>query len=703
MPQPAATASDSQFRNHRVGVEVRGRAKSGEVKMDTYTSSSGILLSHSDFHVQRRLSKMAHSRVSAKGMANRSKSLANLNIIRQDDEPEENDVAMEETTNAVHLMDGFMGTLKKRRWKAMASGISSIRRLVKPGHGPTSPSTPTKTVPGIAHASSDRSPTGNTCTVDSSEVGPHRKATACQMAGDGKLHRRSSGNGNENGNGPRVQNASVSSAGGGHVTFMYSTDGAPRCSSPVSTSFRAHGGNAAGGSNNRTSSLLSAAERFWTMRRNGRNSRIAEEDKTKSSATSVRIVQGLAPSSSELPSHAVCVNPYFLAHFRGSASKQNTGSVFLTQPMHILNSYPGSPQSCLLHLDASCSSLNTDRSAGHEASPSPPPSYDEMTCSSDDQVFTSSGLEHIDLRYASDGGVSCSDLQAGVHAKEHSDSSSACSFSSTSCATWSQNHTPSRRQDSGYDASYNEPAVRRFSSGSPTHNAYSRRQLPPLPTFPPCCPEKSHGRGHNLCARDSGATVSPISTSSSTSSMYALEERSFLLENFDMVKKLNWYWGPLTREQSEEILMKASVGDVLLRDSNNHTHYFVLSVRCQDRVMHVLTDNKQLDMEWKDSETATFQDILRNLNPKIVLNKHGQACARGKELFPHAEVLLLSPVVRYSHVPSLQHLCRLAIRGKCLLHKDAIAKMELPRAIKTYLKEPNVFPNTSTLPLFPST
>ena len=589
-----------------------------------------------------------------KDSAFRSKSLANLNGCSMDE-----------------AAAGSTNTLRKRRWKAMAS---SIRRFVKQTSSSNagSPVSPVANcLGGLQEAGLSQSHTTAMITmmtspkdIDESCVGKKSSQQICGQV-----------------------SSNIYAACSATTDAVWASSSSPSSSpealvrSEVVEDIRSSTSGAKSGHG--------AVERFWMMRH--RNSKNGLDSRGKSHKSSpAYVVHGLAADCVEVPAHALCVNPHFMAFFRGTSVRADRSPVFLTAKWYDTQCYQPAPPLALSRPSTSCSIISTDNASPNAVNtPTPPlPTYEEITRTAAEIATPQSSFNVGRMCSTSDGS-----LHGSVEGDSgsHSDTSSGCSYSSTSCATWSQDPTPAH----GVDMGRKSKLCRTLSTyAGQLDSSMNARPLPPTPLV--TSSDMFMGDAGALLRKgseygcDSEATVSPISQSSSASSLYRLDERSYLLENFDAIKSLNWYWGPLSRENSEAVLAGAAVGDFLLRDSNNETHYFVLSVKCSKEIFHILTDNTQLDMEWPMSASNHVLDTLSHLHPKITINKEAQASIK---LPTSEEIFLVSPCLRHEKVPSLQHLCRLALRGKHLLHRDNVEKLQLPSGIKKFLDERNVFPS----------
>eukprot|EP00117_Sycon_ciliatum_P037493 scpid43126/ scgid28040/ Suppressor of cytokine signaling 6 len=442
-------------------------------------------------------------------------------------------------------------------------------------------------------------------------------------------------------------------------------------------------------------------ERFRLINDRGSRSGLNRCGERQRGDAHVSLVYGISHNSTTVPDGALCVNPFFMSHIPQSSrgSEPCSTPVFRT-PMPAAEPATGKLSSGAWQSNKRSSTYfsfhRSSSSVSERPAPQTPSSHEDLcrssSSTSNESNVSSGSSSGSDTPFSPANRhsklVRCSPVDSGnamatTTSPSSESSASDYSFSSTSCASWSQDASPSH--DSPTSA-YQQTA--RIAS---RNNTFGQRPLPAIPVMPGWHQQEADEQDDSDSeGEDPQPSTRLITPSSSTSSLHEIVLQSHLLGNFNTVKRLSWYWGPLSREESETVLGNGTDGDFLLRDSSTDRDFFVLSVRCNGETVHVLADNKQLDVQWPGKVPERFQDMLALLHPNIKQNKVGQAFAPAKGV-DSGEVFFTRPLRRYSHVPTLQHLCRLTLRANCLLSHEEIVKLDLPKTIKTFLDQPNVY------------
>ena len=165
------------------------------------------------------------------------------------------------------------------------------------------------------------------------------------------------------------------------------------------------------------------------------------------------------------------------------------------------------------------------------------------------------------------------------------------------------------------------------------------------------------------------------------------KEWSLAAELFRL-SKYGWYWGPITRVEAEEKLANQLDGAFLVRDSSDERYLLSLSFRSFGRTLHTRVEHcNGVFSFYAQPESEGYTSIVDLIEHSMTDSKTGVFCysrarAPGAPSFP---VRLTKPVSRFTHVRSLQYLCRFVIRQYTRF--DHIQTLPLPTSIKGWLEE----------------
>ncbi len=154
------------------------------------------------------------------------------------------------------------------------------------------------------------------------------------------------------------------------------------------------------------------------------------------------------------------------------------------------------------------------------------------------------------------------------------------------------------------------------------------------------------------------------------------------------LSKYGWYWGPVTRVEAEEKLNRQPDGAFLVRDSSDERYLLSLSFRSYNLTLHTRIEHcNGVFSFYAQPESEGFSSIVDLIEHSMNDSQTGVFCysrARtpGSPSFP---VRLTKPVSRFTHVRSLQYLCRFVIRQ--YTRYDHIQMLPLPTRIKGWLEE----------------
>nr|VZI28339.1 unnamed protein product [Spirometra erinaceieuropaei] len=229
-------------------------------------------------------------------------------------------------------------------------------------------------------------------------------------------------------------------------------------------------------------------------------------------------------------------------------------------------------------------------------------------------------------------------------------------------------------------------------------------------------PLESPRASHSSSRREQFEMTS-VPSAESVAEQRKLDQRRAFLQNMNQLKRTGWYWGPLTIDEAERLLMNRQDGSFLVRDSGHELYILSLSFRAQNRIYHTRIEHSggkfsfsvQGDTETTSTSIAQFinhviadsargrtrfflrQSILsppmgaRVADPQGGTQEQQAGVEEEQNETRHVEARLLYPVSRFMIVQSLAHLCRFEILLR--VRRDHIEKLPIPKRLQEYLQE----------------
>ncbi|CAI5437917.1 unnamed protein product [Caenorhabditis angaria] len=133
----------------------------------------------------------------------------------------------------------------------------------------------------------------------------------------------------------------------------------------------------------------------------------------------------------------------------------------------------------------------------------------------------------------------------------------------------------------------------------------------------------------------------------------------------------SWYWGDLDWRWAERLLLLCEDGCFLVRDSRSETHLFTVSYHVQGKVLHTrisLENSRQQLGSQQPFLSIDYRKLTEIIEKSVQQSREGQheilIHRRGGEA-EASRVHLKTPLTKRELLPSLQYLCRFAIRTRC--------------------------------------
>ncbi|CAH8827609.1 unnamed protein product [Trichobilharzia szidati] len=167
------------------------------------------------------------------------------------------------------------------------------------------------------------------------------------------------------------------------------------------------------------------------------------------------------------------------------------------------------------------------------------------------------------------------------------------------------------------------------------------------------------------------------------------DSRSSFHRSMLELRKMGWYWGPLSFQEAQFLLAKRPDGSFLVRDSGHDTHILSLSFRVRGETYHTRIEHNQGRFSfWSQPQSHSANTMVEFIEKAVAHSVNGQfhyflqSSAQGQ---PPVEVPLLYPLSRFQVVASLRHLTRFTILS--YIRRDHIDQLPLPRTTINYLLE----------------
>lgn len=157
------------------------------------------------------------------------------------------------------------------------------------------------------------------------------------------------------------------------------------------------------------------------------------------------------------------------------------------------------------------------------------------------------------------------------------------------------------------------------------------------------------------------------------------------------VKDCGWYWGPISGEMAEKILVNEPDGSFIVRDSSDEHYIFSLTFKLNGFVRHVRIEHDQGNFSFGTYTIFKSHTIVEFIENAVQHSRSGRYLffLHRRPILGPMRVQLLHPVSRFKKVQSLQHMCRFIILKA--VRRDLIDGLPLPARLKHYLNTPQYY------------
>nr|XP_015818536.2 suppressor of cytokine signaling 2 [Nothobranchius furzeri]XP_015818545.2 suppressor of cytokine signaling 2 [Nothobranchius furzeri]XP_015818553.2 suppressor of cytokine signaling 2 [Nothobranchius furzeri]XP_054595929.1 suppressor of cytokine signaling 2 [Nothobranchius furzeri] len=175
---------------------------------------------------------------------------------------------------------------------------------------------------------------------------------------------------------------------------------------------------------------------------------------------------------------------------------------------------------------------------------------------------------------------------------------------------------------------------------------------------------------------------------SSTGICTVESDESGMASTMKDLRNTGWYWGGLTANGAREVLQDWCEGAFLLRDSSQRDFLFTISAMTSAGPTNLRIEYKH--GKFKLDSVVLIKPKLKQFSSVVHLVEHYVQLSRTSEASPApvlgppnrtVQLLLTKPV--YMAVPSLQHLCRVAVNRT----SQQVQNLPVPNRLKDYLAD----------------
>uniref|UniRef100_A0A3P9H3K1 Suppressor of cytokine signaling 2 n=1 Tax=Oryzias latipes TaxID=8090 RepID=A0A3P9H3K1_ORYLA len=155
------------------------------------------------------------------------------------------------------------------------------------------------------------------------------------------------------------------------------------------------------------------------------------------------------------------------------------------------------------------------------------------------------------------------------------------------------------------------------------------------------------------------------------------------------LRSTGWYWGNLTANEAKAILQDSPEGTFLLRDSSQRDYLFTISAMTSAGPTNLRIEYKhgkfKLDsVVLVKPKLRQFDSVVHLVDYYVQLSRSTDKAASNPQAVatgPNGTVQLLLTKPMYTAMPSLQHLCRIAINRRT----QQTHHLPIPNRLKDFL------------------
>ncbi|KAI8035738.1 uncharacterized protein LOC128256813 [Drosophila gunungcola] len=144
-----------------------------------------------------------------------------------------------------------------------------------------------------------------------------------------------------------------------------------------------------------------------------------------------------------------------------------------------------------------------------------------------------------------------------------------------------------------------------------------------------------------------------------------------------------WYWGEISRRDSQRQLSDKPTGSFLVRDSETSGSQFTLSFRIVNVTLHYRLEFRDDFWHFEELKYGSIVEMIKDILHRCTNDNFVCFVKVPNEMQPPFPVILKYPLSRYANMPKLQDLCRRVLQRQ--MSREQLAKLPVPAQMLEYL------------------
>ncbi|EDW61593.1 uncharacterized protein Socs44A [Drosophila virilis] len=144
-----------------------------------------------------------------------------------------------------------------------------------------------------------------------------------------------------------------------------------------------------------------------------------------------------------------------------------------------------------------------------------------------------------------------------------------------------------------------------------------------------------------------------------------------------------WYWGEISRRDSQRQLSDKPTGSFLVRDSETSGSQFTLSFRIVNVTLHYRLEYRDEFWHFEELKYESIVDMIKDILHRCTNDNFVCFVKVPNEMQPPFPVILKYPLSRYLNMPKLQDLCRRVLQSQMTVAE--LAQLPVPAQMLEYL------------------
>ncbi|EDX06138.1 uncharacterized protein LOC6733496 [Drosophila simulans] len=144
-----------------------------------------------------------------------------------------------------------------------------------------------------------------------------------------------------------------------------------------------------------------------------------------------------------------------------------------------------------------------------------------------------------------------------------------------------------------------------------------------------------------------------------------------------------WYWGEISRRDSQRQLSDKPTGSFLVRDSETSGSQFTLSFRIVNVTLHYRLEYRDNFWHFEELKYESIVEMIEDILHRCTNDNFVCFVKVPNEMQPPFPVILKYPLSRYANMPKLQDLCRRVLQRQ--MSREQLAQLPVPAQMLEYL------------------